>query len=633
MRSICILSKAWFYKSAISEAELVAAVSKAASMPYVKQPQNLNSLNRLVMTSSDDYAHPDFLADTIGARSNYCILSVKIERWSLTFENLRCYKSLIEEFAGDEKNNKCLDSFDGTSLKAELFFNKAPIILEFFYFLKTKTSELRIFPFGKCVGGADSGMHLRGENSISKAARNRAEKFLSKLGITTFNHVQFEGKTADIIFSFDELIDFINKLLLVKFLDNGASSIGLHTPITSEVKSIKYFIDRLFDFGTNDFEIYFLPWFNNSFTCGFTSNDVNCYHDDIGLLCDRTPFIQEYSCGHELFLRKYVTWLNKISNLGTMSGNRSCYALLQHCNDSCSLVVFPYKGKFVIAIVPFDSNSKLTSDLDLFSIIGSKDDWLEGIIPEDQEYFPPSETTKSDRYVGEFDLPQLPPYEFTNTDVYIKKAIHRLENQKPSQKKAKAIDECSLEEQLKKMVEAGLVLSPGITAEDFLMTESEESYRAEPYSHLCWQLTNRNEKGRTFCPLAFNFADYDIPEKELMREFQRICGFLSITIENIESEDYEEGQGQGQGDEEDEEEPEGLKHIRFTANGEKVIWNFGPDPSFNKRYEWLDHAQEFFRQRFADLLIYEISGVYRMLCLSSEAAKEINNLIRVSVVK
>lgn len=121
-----------------------------------------------------------------------------------------------------------------------------------------------------------------------------------------------------------------------------------------------------------------------------------------------------------------------------------------------------------------------------------------------------------------------------------------------------------------------------------------------------------------------------------MDSFQRICAYRSIAIENIESEDYEddeeENDEENDENEDEDEEAEGLRQIRFTANGEEVIWNFGPDPSHNNYYEWLGHAQRFFQDRFDDMLIYEISGVYRLLCLP-KAADKISKLIRISPVE
>jgi hypothetical protein len=225
--------------------------------------------------------------------------------------------------------------------------------------------------------------------------------------------------------------------------------------------------------------------------------------------------------------------------------------------------------------------------------------------------------------------PALPPFQFKRANDYIKKEMQRLKNQKASKKKVKSTVENTLEDQLNKMLDAGLVLSPGISVDDFLMIESEESYKAEPYTHLCWQLTNRNEEGVIFCPLEFDYGDYHLPEREYMDSFQRICAYRSIAIENIESEDYEENDEE----QDEDEEAEGLRQIRFTANREEVIWNFGPDPSHNKYYEWLGHAQRFFQDRFDDMLIYEISGVYRLLCLPKASADKISKLIRISPIE
>jgi hypothetical protein len=285
------------------------------------------------------------------------------------------------------------------------------------------------------------------------------------------------------------------------------------------------------------------------------------------------------------------------------------------------LVVIPVKRRFVLCLAATSPQKEVPLPKKLAAAIGSPDDWVQGVFPVEGDFTLPVLKSKYFYGFGELETPIPDPFVFEDAGVWVKKLKAEFRKKAKGGNTQAKPEAGSLDDQLAQLQAAGLVLSPGITPLDFLLSHSEEFYREEPYVRVCQQLAKRNEEGVVFCPQTISH-DEDYPsEEEMMADFQRVCG-KEYRIENIEYEFYHE----------DDEEGEGLKFIRFKANGEDVEWFFGPDAAEERgRYSLLEYFQSFIKERMKDHRLYEIRGVWgTLIFLPKKAAKSMGKLIKLT---
>ncbi len=321
------------------------------------------------------------------------------------------------------------------------------------------------------------------------------------------------------------------------------------------------------------------------------------------------------------YLEEFIDWIASVADHETVSGALPAYCLVGDGDAEVGLVIFPVKGRFVLCLAATSPQKEVPLPKKLAAAIGSPDDWVQGVFPVEGDFTLPVLESKYFYGFGEMQTPIPEQFEFEYARTWVKKVKAEFRKKTKGGNSQTKPEPGSLDEQLAFLQAAGLVLSPGITALDFLVSHSEEFYREEPYVRVCQQLANRNEEGVVFCPQTISHDEDNPSEEEMMADFQRVCG-KEYRIENIEYEFYPE----------DDEEGEGLKFIRFTANGDEVEWFFGPDAAEERgRYSLLEYFQSFIKERMKDHRLYEIRGVWDTLFfLPKKAAKRIGKVIEVT---
>jgi hypothetical protein len=351
----------------------------------------------------------------------------------------------------------------------------------------------------------------------------------------------------------------------------------------------------------------------------------------MGFICDTTPLtdkayddgdltgddLEKYKGAHSTFLKEYVEWIAATAHLETVSGAIPAYWLAYDRKTRIGLVVLPIGNQFVLCQTPIELKKNFKASPAISSVFGSADDWVQGKPPIEGDFHFPVLNDKEDYGMGEATMPARPPFAFQDPLVWVRKLKEDLRNKGSTKTKQSAKPEPgSLDEQLAKLVAAGLELSPGITAMDFLLLDSEEEYRNNPYVSVFWQLTERNSDGVIFSPQALYHSRDDPSEEQMMEDFQRLCG-EECRIENVDFEYY------------DKDDPVGhwLKYVRFTANGVSVEWFLGPDATEMGGLQILvEYFQSFFKERLNDRVLYETNAEYVLLCLSAEVAERIGKL-------
>ncbi len=534
-----LFDNAWFYRDLFTAEELTSAVTKFTSVPYVAQSDYAISNNRLIIRNSSDFVFPEFLNMTIGGSRNLKISpKFTFERRSDVKSNIELTNSKLLHLLTTTDDNIGNLSNASLHLEMHLRFEGSPISVKFSAFSSNpeliQERALTILPYGATCMGYDPDLKMYDSSDFAQATRQRVERFINMLNLES-DIVSKYFLSQYCILKFNSIHTFkvLRQFESASFDYNECSSlVDILLPFSTNAKDILKVSNEFFNIRYGDAVISYYVNLNNNTTIGFSVDDTDYYHDGIGWSNNQQKsYIPEYSQANEKYLIKYVEWLARTSHLATVSGAIPAYALLAHTKDGLNLVVLPVEDKFILSLAPFDLTVKFDGNAKLFSVLGSPEDWMKGKMPIDGDYKLPVVLEKDSSGVGEFKMQAMPPYDLPDPNVYIKKERDRIKKEKAKLKKKKPVTEGSLEDQLNKLVQAGLVLSPGVTADDFLEFDSEEYYLKNPYTQISWNLAKKNSDEVILSPQAFELNSYYLPENEHMESFARICGDRSLKIE------------------------------------------------------------------------------------------------------
>jgi hypothetical protein len=635
-KTYSVFENAWFLNRTFTAEELRCAVSKLPHAVEVTQNCQGSSKNRLVLHRAEDFVFPRFLTRTLGGKLKGSWLYCGFELHTRSATALGLVRSLSQSFVNGCNAIDITKSVILEYLNIEIFFEDIPIFIRFNPF-KVDFVEGNIYDglvgfsvhaLGHNTNHDHFGIDLRDSKGVGATVGQILKRFLDLFNDLGDNN-ELSAGGLDVQFKIPKtsVNEFVGRLINLAVKGSKIlCKLEFIIPMLVEDDALLLFLEEIQNQheiaerdGTPSLLSFFLRLHAKQ-TIGFHEHGEEYVHQ-VNETCQAGNANPNYIRLHALFLEEYVDWIASTAHMKTASGALPAYCLASDRFLNMSLVVFPVGDNFVLCFAPDEYQTKTRLPLKIASMLGSPDDWIQGVFPVEGDFILPALKDKHSYGFGEIAMPVPEPFAFQCPEVWVRRLKEEHRKKAKSRKSSTVPDPGSLDDQLAQLQAAGLVLSPGITALDFLLSHSEEFYREEPYVRVCQQLAKRNEEGVVFCPQTISH-DEDYPsEEEMMAYFQRVCG-KEYRIENIEYEFYPE----------DDEEGEGLKFIRFTANGENEEWFFGPDAAEERgRYSLLEYFQSFIKERMKDHRLYEIRGVWgTLIFLPKKAAKSMGKLIKLT---
>ncbi len=179
-----------------------------------------------------------------------------------------------------------------------------------------------------------------------------------------------------------------------------------------------------------------------------------------------------------------------------------------------------------------------------------------------------------------------------------------------------------LEEQIEKLSECGLALSPGIAVDDLVSFNSREEYESEPYEHILFAMSNEADSGPSghrMCPNAYGFDMEGVCESgEYLRLVQQLCR----TAGTPDLIDFETNL---------DEDPENA-WIRYQVNGEKSEFHFEQIGDFANASAIAHIAGDIERDGKRFYQIDHQGQDMRLYYLTSEDAKALQGLSPLKII-
>jgi hypothetical protein len=629
---------AWYLNRTFTTTELVETVSKLASVPKICRDDRSNSSNRLIFSTPNDFALPGFLRKTIGGNTTASCLYTVIQAaspdcWSLEHA-LKMMTWVIEQEEMDDLRKVSIER-----ARFEFQFREIPVVLVYIPEISSKNAEGVACNFGALIfeplGALDNslderlsydlGFCLDDTDGVGYTANAVLNEFFGKFDdFRGDNPMHISIHSISCKLENNDVCSLIRRLIEISASDNCQflqSQVKYKVPPQIQQSSLDSFLNFLQNekgsstVSEGQMQLsYFMHW---GVIFGFVADGMELTDEAYqnGLLKGRD--LEKYQDAHSNFLKEYVEWVAATAHMDTVSGAIPAYCLAFDWKTRIRLIVLPVGDQFILCQTPLELKKKFKPSAAISSVFGSMDNWVQGVPPIEDDLDFPVLNDKEDYGIGEATMPARSPFAFQDPFVWVRKLKEELRKKGRSKSKESAKTEAgSLDEQIENLIAAGLALSPGITAMDFLLLDSEEEYRKNPYVSVFWRLTERSSDGVIFSPQALYHSRDDPSEEQMMEDFQRLCG-EECRIENIGFEYYPL------------DDPEGhwLKYVRFTANGDPVEWFLGPDATAMGGLQILvEYFQSFFKERFKDRLLYETSAEYVLLCLSAEVAERIGKL-------